>query len=72
MPPCTYETIYQIINIVQGREYYIEYFDPAVGTWVSRRVYTSNAASDMYNGIVMNGLWQDFEFHAIELGGENY
>lgn len=71
MPPCTYETIQEIINIVQGKEYYIMVFDPGKGTWVSYHVYTSNAAANMYNGIVMNGLYQDFEFHAIELGGEN-
>lgn len=70
MPPCTYETIQEIMSIVQGKEYDIYFFDPAVGTWTMRYVYTSNASSDMYNGIVMNGLWQDFEFHAIELGGE--
>ena len=70
MAPCTYETIQEILQIVQGREYDIYFFDPAAGTWTMRYVYTSNSQADMYNGIVMNGLWQDFEFHAIELGGE--
>ncbi len=70
MPPSTYETINEIMEIVQGREYDIYFFDPASGTWTTRYVYTSNSSSDMYNGIVRNGLWQGFEFHAIELGGE--
>lgn len=72
MPPCDHTTIENILNIVQGKEYDIYYYDPAIGNWVSRYVYTSNAASDMYSGVVLNGLWQDFEFHAIELGGDTY
>ena len=68
MPPCTYSTIQGIINICQGKEYYITIWDPSVGGEATYHVYTSNASSDMYSGIVRNGLWENFEFHAIELG----
>ena len=33
-------------------------------------MYTSNASTDWYSGVVMNGLLQDVSFNAIELGGE--
>lgn len=32
MAPCTQETIQNILEIVQGQEYDIYYYDPAVGT----------------------------------------
>ena len=70
MPPTTYGDIKEIMSIVQGREYYITFFDPSTGSWIEKYVYTSNANSEMYSGVVLNGLYQGFEFHAIELGGE--
>ena len=70
MPPCTEDTIYEIINLVQGKEYYLTYYDPAIKSNRTIWCYTSNAGADMYSGVVMNGLWQGFEFHAIEIGGE--
>lgn len=67
MPPCTEDTIYSIINAVQGKQYNITYYDPAYKSTRTIYVYTSNASADMYNGVVMNGLWQDFSFNAIEV-----
>ena len=70
MPPCQEDTIQQIINLVQGQEYNLTYYDPAFGGQRTIYVYTSNASADMYSGVVMNGLWQNFEFHAIEVAGD--
>lgn len=70
MPPCQEGTINSIINLVQGKEYNLTYYDPAIGGQRTITVYTSNASADMYSGVVMNGLWQNFEFHAIELAGD--
>lgn len=70
MPPCQEDKIAQIINLVQGKEYNLTYYDPAIGGQRTIYVYTSNASADMYSGVVMNGLWQGFEFHAIEIAGD--
>lgn len=67
LPPCRADMIKQLKDIVQGKEYYIQYpsYD---NNWITRYVYTSNMNGNMYSGILYGGLWQDFEFHAIELG----
>ena len=57
MPPCTYQTIADIINSVQGKEYTISYIDPASNEWTSAYVYTSNSKSDIYSGILYGGLY---------------
>lgn len=70
MPPCTYETIMSILNDVQGKTYILEYYDPAINGVRNIEVYTSNAKSDIYSGVVKGGLYTGFEFHAIEIGGD--
>lgn len=70
MPPCTYETLQMILTLVQGQEYNISFFDPMINRVRTIKCYTSNASTDIYSGIVHNGLYQGFEFHAIELSGE--
>lgn len=66
MPPCKRNVIASIINIVQGKEYYLQIFG-AEGPNIYH-VYTSNAKVEQYSGVVHNGLWRDFEFHAIQIG----
>lgn len=74
LPPCTAEMIKTLTSIIQGKEYLIKYKSsdnpelPGNNYWTYKRVYTSNASTSMYNGVLYGGLWQDFEFHAIELG----
>ena len=70
LPPCKQDVINNIVNLVQGQEYYLTYYDPAKRGVSTIKCYTSNSSADLYSGVVMNGLWQNFEFHAIELGGE--
>lgn len=67
LPPCKSDMIKSLKDIVQGKEYYISYptYD---GVYTTRYVYTSNMNASMYSGVLYNGLWQNFEFHAIELG----
>ena len=72
MPPCGYNTIQAIVNLVQGKEYYFTYYDPAINAERTIHAYTSNAQTDMYSGVVHNGIYQGFEFHAIELAGDEY
>jgi hypothetical protein len=54
--------------LVQGQEYYITYQDPTTNRERRVKVYTSNSSTDIYSGVVRNGLYQGFTFNAIELG----
>jgi len=67
LPPCTFDILKRLKDLVQGKEYYIR-FKSFEGSWLTRYVYTSNLNANMYSGVLYGGLWQDFEFHAIELG----
>ena len=67
LPPCRADMIKQLKDIVQGKEYYI-YYPSYDNDYITRYVYTSNMNANMYSGYIYHGLWQDFEFHAIELG----
>ncbi len=69
LPPCDAATINRLINLVQGKEYNISFYDPSVGNMVTAYCYTSNSGVDLYSGVIKNGLWQGFEFHAIEIAG---
>jgi len=68
LPPCKSAMIQRLVDIVQGKEYYIRYKPMDSDNYITRHVYTSNVNTSMYSGVLFNGLWQDFEFHAIELG----
>lgn len=71
LPPVTANTILSLVNLVQGKEYYIRLPFGKIGgvqTFNIKHVYTSNANTSMYSGVLYGGLWQDFTFHAIELG----
>ncbi len=71
MPPCEDTVISRIISLVQGKEYNLQYYDPAALRMRTIKVYTSNANADYYSGVVHNGIWRNFEFHAIEIAGDN-
>ena len=71
MAPCEDNVISEIINLVQGKEYSLTYYDPSIRDRRTIYVYTSNASADFYSGVVHNGIWRDFEFHAIEIAGDN-
>jgi len=66
MPPQTSANLNTLTNLVQGQEYYFRFWSLNGGD-TTFHAYTSNAAADMYSGVVHNGLWEGFEFHAIEL-----
>ena len=66
MPPQTAEQLNTLVDLVQGQEYYFRFWSLNGGE-TTFHAYTSNSAADMYSGIVHNGLWEGFEFHAIEL-----
>lgn len=70
MPPCTSEEASRILSAVQGQEYEIEYFDPLANTNQLRGCYTSNSATNLYSGVIRNGLWEGLAFNAIEIAGE--
>lgn len=71
LPPMEGDKLSKILSAVQGRVYYITYFDVLDNQWQTRRVYTSNTSADCYSGIYYCGLWQDAKFSAIEIAGEN-
>lgn len=70
MPPMTSQELSRLLSRVQGQEYYLTYYDPLDNVERRAKVYTSNSKTDLYSGIIMNGLWQGVSFNAIELEGE--
>lgn len=70
MPPMTSQELSKLLSRVQGQEYYLTYYDPLDNVERKAKVYTSNSKTDLYSGIIMNGLWQGVSFNAIELEGE--
>ena len=71
MPPCTVDDSSKILNLVQGKVYWITYFDPLANEEKTKQVYTGNSAAECYNGVILNGLYTGLAFNAVELGGEN-
>ena len=70
MPPMTSAKVAELLGLVQGQEYRLTYYDPLDNVERTIEVYTSNSKSELYSGIVVNGLWQGVSFNAIELAGE--
>lgn len=70
MPPCTSAEAAAILDLVQGREYTITYWDILENDEKTITVYTSNSSADCYSGVIRNGLWQGLTFNAIEIAGE--
>lgn len=68
--PCSAEYLAAIFSRVQGQEYDITYWDVLENAQKTIHVYTSNASTDMYSGVIRNGLYQGAKFNAIEIAGE--
>ena len=60
-----------LLSAVQGQTYSLTYFDPLANAEKTITAYTSTSSSELYSGVLYNGLWQGTSFNAIELGGEN-
>ena len=69
--PSTTADIAPLLAAVQGQTYSLTYFDPLANAEKTITAYTSTSSSELYSGILYNGLWQGTSFNAIELGGEN-
>ena len=71
LPPTSDRTqLALLLSLVQGKEYYITYWDPLTNAERTSHVYTSNSQTDMYSGVLYGGMWQGVKFNAIELAGE--
>ena len=68
MPPSTQATVSALLNSIQG-EYTLTIYDPIAGE-STYNCYTSNSSTDLYSGVVKNGLWQNITFSAIQKDGE--
>ena len=69
--PSTTANIAPLLSAVQGQTYSLTYFDPLANAEKTITAYTSTSSSELYSGVLYNGLWQGTSFNAIELGGEN-
>ena len=69
--PSTTADIAPLLAAVQGQTYSLTYFDPLANAEKTITAYTSTSSSELYSGVLYNGLWQGTQFNAIELGGEN-
>lgn len=71
MPPTADRSNLSLLfSLVQGQEYNLTYWDPLENAEKTINVYTSNSSTDLYSGVLYNGLWQGIKFNAIELAGE--
>ena len=71
MPPSITTDIAPLLSAVQGQTYSLTYFDPLDNAEKTITAYTSTSSSELYSGVLYNGLWQGTQFNAIEVGGEN-
>ena len=71
LPPSTADVFAPLLAAVQGQTYSLTYFDPLANAEKTITAYTSTSSSELYSGILYNGLWQGTQFNAIEVGGEN-
>ena len=71
LPPSTADVFAPLLAAVQGQTYSLTYFDPLANAEKTITAYTSKGSSNLYSGVLYNGLWQGTQFNAIELGGEN-
>ena len=69
--PSTTADIAPLLSAVQGQTYSLTYFDPLANAEKTITAYTSTSSSELYSGVLYNGLWQGTQFNAIEVGGEN-
>jgi len=59
-----------LIASVQGKEYYITYWDILTNGEKTIHVYTDSTAADCYSGVLYNGSWRGVSFVATEIKGE--
>ena len=71
LPPSTPDVFSPLLNAVQGQIYLLTYFDPMDNSEKTINAYTSTSSSELYSGVLYNGLWQGIQFNAIQVGGEN-
>lgn len=71
LPPSTADVFAPLLAAVQGQTYSLTYFDPLANAEKTITAYTSKGSSNLYSGVLYNGLWQGTQFNAIEVGGEN-
>ena len=71
LPPSTADVFAPLLAAVQGQTYSLTYFDPLANAEKTITAYTSTSSSELYSGILYNGLCQGTQFNAIEVGGEN-
>lgn len=69
--PSSTADIAPLLSAVQGQTYSLTYFDPLANAEKTITAYTSTSSSELYSGVLYNGLWQGTQFNAIEVGGEN-
>ena len=69
--PSTTADIAPLLAAVQGQTYSLTYFDPLANAEKTITAYTSTSSSELYSGVLYNGLWRGTQFNAIEVGGEN-
>ena len=69
--PSTTANIAPLLSAVQGQTYSLTYFDPLANAEKTITAYTSTSSSELYSGVLYNGLWQGIQFNAIQVGGEN-
>ena len=69
--PSTPADIAPLLSAVQASTYSLTYFDPLANAEKTITAYTSTSSSELYSGVLYNGLWQGTQFNAIEVGGEN-
>lgn len=70
LPPMNSNDVHDILNLVQGRIYYIKYRDPIDNDERESLVYTSKSKAVLYSGTIRGGIWTGCSFNAIEMGGE--
>ena len=71
LPPSTADVFAPLLSAVQGQTYSLTYFDPLANAEKTITAYTSTSSSELYSGVLYNGLWQGTQVNAIEVGGEN-
>lgn len=69
MPPMTAAQVTALYDLIQGREYTLEFYDPIRGD-ITINCYTEDTSAQLYSGIISNGLYIGVGFSAKELAGD--
>ena len=73
MPPCKAQDVSKILSLVQGKKYYITYWDILQNKELTVKAYTSTSRGECYSGVLNNnnGLYTGVSFNAISTGEYN-